>query len=77
MYSVECFRTYVNQRLAAAAEEIVGVFQKTIAEYKEEIDRQSRLVEVVRTQEIKIHTIGDYHYQTGTCELYMNLCFHI
>ncbi|XP_037113908.1 RB-associated KRAB zinc finger protein-like isoform X1 [Syngnathus acus] len=40
-------RTFVNERLTAAAEEIFGVFEKTIAAYEEEMDRQRRLLDVV------------------------------
>ncbi|XP_008333407.1 zinc finger protein 420-like [Cynoglossus semilaevis] len=47
MSSVLCFRKYVNERLSAAAEEILGVFEKTIVVYEEEIDRQRRLLDVV------------------------------
>lgn len=38
-------RAFVNQRLTAAAEEIVGLFERTIAEYEEEFDRQRRLLQ--------------------------------
>ncbi|XP_045889760.1 zinc finger protein 100-like isoform X1 [Micropterus dolomieu] len=44
MSSFECLREFVNERLSAAAEEIFGVFKKTIIEYEEEIDRQRRLL---------------------------------
>lgn len=46
MSSVEYLREFVNRRLTAAAEEIFGVFQKTIVEYEEEINRQRRLLDV-------------------------------
>lgn len=46
MSSVEYLREFVNRRLTAAAEEIFGVFQKTIVEYAEEINRQRRLLDV-------------------------------
>lgn len=32
-------RVFLNERLTAAAEEIFGAVEKTIAEYKEEISR--------------------------------------
>ncbi|XP_056136480.1 zinc finger protein 182-like [Lampris incognitus] len=41
---VAMLRLVVQQRLTAAAEEIFGVFEKTIEEYEEEIDRQRRLL---------------------------------
>jgi len=55
MCSVESLREFVNQRLTAAAEEILGVFQRSIVEYEEEIDRQRRLLDMVLKPEIKLH----------------------
>ncbi|KAE8300342.1 hypothetical protein D5F01_LYC00479 [Larimichthys crocea] len=57
MSSVECLREFVNERLNAAAEEIFGVFQKTIVEYEEEISRQRKLLDIVWKPEIKLHRI--------------------
>ncbi len=58
MSSVDCLREFVIERLTAAAEEIFGVFQKTIVDYEEEIDRQRRLLDIVWKPEIKLHRIG-------------------
>ncbi|XP_078141501.1 uncharacterized protein LOC139928035 [Centroberyx gerrardi] len=55
MSTVQCLRTFVNERLTAAAEEILGVFEKTIEVYEEEIDRQRRLLDIVLKPEIKLH----------------------
>ncbi|XP_049434503.1 zinc finger protein 664-like isoform X25 [Epinephelus fuscoguttatus] len=55
MCSVESLREFVNERLTAAAEEILGVFQRSIVEYEEEIDRQRRLLDMVLKPEIKLH----------------------
>ncbi|XP_044233115.1 zinc finger protein 271-like isoform X8 [Thunnus albacares] len=55
MSSVECLREFINERLTAAAEEIFGVFQKTIVEYEEEINRQRRLLDIVWKPEIKLY----------------------
>ncbi|XP_056255309.1 zinc finger protein 568-like [Seriola aureovittata] len=50
MSKVQMLRALVNQRLTAAAEEIFGLFERTIAEYEEEIGRQRRLLqEAVKT----------------------------
>ncbi|XP_044233296.1 zinc finger protein 2 homolog isoform X6 [Thunnus albacares] len=57
MSSVECLRELINERLTAAAEEIFVVFQKTIVEYEDEIDRQRRLLDIVWKPEIKLHRI--------------------
>ncbi|KAM8773630.1 uncharacterized protein AB9X84_017501 [Acanthopagrus schlegelii] len=57
MSSVECLRGFISERLTAAAEEIFGVFQKTIVEYEEEIDRQRKLLDIFWKPEIKLHRI--------------------
>ncbi|KAM6901436.1 uncharacterized protein PEZ65_019542 [Lycodopsis pacificus] len=57
MSSVEYLREFVNERLSAAAEEIFRVFEKTIFEYEEEIDRQRRLLDLVWKPVIKLHRI--------------------
>ncbi|KAM8886183.1 uncharacterized protein AB9W97_013406 [Spinachia spinachia] len=57
MSSAEYLREFVSERLSAAAEEICGVFVKTIFEYEEEIDRQRRLLDVVWKPHIKLHRL--------------------
>ncbi|XP_060894484.1 zinc finger protein 70-like [Labrus mixtus] len=57
MSSVESLRGFVNERLTAAAEEIFRVFQRTIVEYEEEIERQRRLLGDVLNPEIKLRRI--------------------
>ncbi|KAM6945098.1 uncharacterized protein PEZ65_002788 [Lycodopsis pacificus] len=47
MSTIQCLRKFVVERLTAAAEEIFVVFEKTIVEYEEEIDRQRRLLDNV------------------------------
>lgn len=54
-------RLLINQRLTAAAEEIFGVFGRTIAEYEEEIsrskleiDRQRRLLDLSMKPQISV-----------------------
>ncbi|XP_015229876.1 PREDICTED: zinc finger protein with KRAB and SCAN domains 1-like [Cyprinodon variegatus] len=61
MSKIEMLRLLINQRLTAAAEEIFGVFGRTIAEYEEEIsrsrleiDRQRRLLELCRKPRISL-----------------------
>ena len=61
MSSVECLRGFINERLTAAAEEIFGVFQKTIVEYEEEIDRQRKLLDVVWKPEMKLLRMGKWN----------------
>ncbi|XP_059196080.1 zinc finger and SCAN domain-containing protein 31-like isoform X2 [Centropristis striata] len=57
MSAVEYLRQFVSQRLTAAAEEIFGVFEKTVIEYEEEIDRQRKLLDIVWKPDIKLHRI--------------------
>ncbi|XP_067471500.1 zinc finger protein 391-like [Thunnus thynnus] len=57
MSAVQYLREFINERLTAAAEEIFRVFQKTIVEYEEEINRQRRLLDIVWKPEIKLHRI--------------------
>nr|XP_040050654.1 zinc finger protein 239-like isoform X1 [Gasterosteus aculeatus aculeatus] len=57
MSSVEGLREFVNERLSAAAEEIFGVFKRTIVEYQEEIDRQRGLLDVLLKPEVRLHRI--------------------
>ncbi|XP_068583103.1 zinc finger protein 177-like isoform X2 [Cebidichthys violaceus] len=61
MSKVQMLRTFVNQRLTAAAEEIFGLFERTIAEYekglsrsKEENERQQKLLDAVFPQ-LQLH----------------------
>ncbi|KAM3596330.1 uncharacterized protein V6R79_012651 [Siganus canaliculatus] len=65
MSKIEMLRLLINQRLTAAAEEIFGVFGRTIAEYEEEIcrskleiDRQRRLLDLSRTPQVCVQLDG-------------------
>ncbi|KAM9858583.1 uncharacterized protein ACBR49_020564 [Aulostomus maculatus] len=57
MSKIHDLRQFVNERLTAAAEEICGVFEKTIIEYEEEIDRQRRLLDIIWKPNIKLQRI--------------------
>nr|XP_020481032.1 zinc finger protein with KRAB and SCAN domains 1-like [Monopterus albus] len=50
---LQYLREFVTERLTVAAEEIFGVFEKTVIEYEEEIDRQRRLLDIVWKPEMK------------------------
>jgi len=59
MSQIEMLRLLITQRLTAAAEEIFGVFGRTIAEYEDEISRskmeisrQRRLLELSRKPQV-------------------------
>lgn len=58
MASAATLRGFVNERLAAAAEEIFGAFVQCIREYQNEIDRQRRLLDYVCKAEIMSPCIG-------------------
>ncbi|XP_059192788.1 zinc finger protein 3-like [Centropristis striata] len=68
MSSFEYLKEFVNERLAAAVEEIFSVFEKTISEYEEEIDRQRRLLNIVWKPEIKLHRITPELPQQHVCK---------
>ncbi|XP_041856039.1 zinc finger and SCAN domain-containing protein 12-like isoform X2 [Melanotaenia boesemani] len=53
--SVQCLRQFVNDRLSAAAEEIVQVFEKTVVDYEKEIKRQRKLLAIVWKPQVKLH----------------------
>ncbi|XP_056265905.1 zinc finger and SCAN domain-containing protein 12-like [Pseudoliparis swirei] len=62
MSKVQMLRCFVNQRLTAAAQEICGLFERTIAEYEEELcssqeenERHRRLLDAVFNPEVRLH----------------------
>ncbi|XP_029964140.1 zinc finger protein interacting with ribonucleoprotein K-like isoform X3 [Salarias fasciatus] len=50
-------RDSTSRRLSAAAVEIFSLFQQTIVQYQEKIDRQRRLLDVIFQPQIKLHRI--------------------
>ncbi|XP_041664480.1 gastrula zinc finger protein XlCGF57.1-like [Cheilinus undulatus] len=62
MSKVQMLRSLVNQRLTAAAEEIFELFERTIAEYEEQLsrsieekNRQQKLLDVVLNPEVLLY----------------------
>ncbi|XP_061620931.1 zinc finger and SCAN domain-containing protein 2-like [Phyllopteryx taeniolatus] len=62
MCKVETLRALLNERLSAAVEEIVVVFERTIAEYEEELcrtkeenERQRQLLDAVLKSQVGLH----------------------
>ncbi|XP_068426956.1 zinc finger protein 550-like [Clinocottus analis] len=62
MSRAQKLRSLVEQRLTAAAQEIFGLFERTIAEYEEELsasrdenERQRRLLDAVFNPEVRVH----------------------
>ncbi|XP_078123373.1 uncharacterized protein LOC144528572 isoform X2 [Sander vitreus] len=62
MCKVQMLRALVEQRLTAAAEEIFGLFERTIAEYEEELcrskeenERQRELLDAVFSPQLRLH----------------------
>ncbi|XP_078020005.1 uncharacterized protein LOC144459620 [Epinephelus lanceolatus] len=62
MSKVQMLRALVKQRLTAAAEEIFGLFERTIAEYEEELcrskeenERQRKLLDAVFNPQLRLH----------------------
>ena len=65
MCKVQMLRALVKQRLTAAAEEIFGLFERTIAEYEEELsrskeenERQRKLLDAVFNPQLRLHRAG-------------------
>ncbi|TDH09089.1 hypothetical protein EPR50_G00082990 [Perca flavescens] len=62
MPKAEVLRVAVQERLVAAAEEIFGLFERTIAEYEEELfrskqknERQRKLLDAVLKPELRLN----------------------
>nr|XP_033493254.1 zinc finger protein 260-like [Epinephelus lanceolatus] len=62
MPKAQMLRALVKQRLTAAAEEIFGLFERTIAEYEEELsrsieenERQRKLLDAVFSPQLQLH----------------------
>ncbi|XP_070814135.1 zinc finger and SCAN domain-containing protein 21-like [Chaetodon trifascialis] len=55
MSKVQTLRAFVEQRLTAAAEEIMELFGRTIAEYEEELCEQRKLLDAVFQPEVRLH----------------------
>ncbi|XP_077395953.1 uncharacterized protein LOC144032136 isoform X2 [Festucalex cinctus] len=65
MCKIEILRALLNQRLSAAVEEIFVVFERTIAEYEEELcrtkeenERQRQLLDAVFKPQVEFHNTG-------------------
>ncbi|XP_054628655.1 zinc finger protein 135-like [Dunckerocampus dactyliophorus] len=74
MASVRYLKQFVNERLTAAAEEIFGVFERAIVEYKEELDRQRRLVDILWKPQIKVYRIEVQHVEDEEVLTEQKLC---
>lgn len=61
MASVMIMRKFVCDRLTAAAQEILGAFEKKIDDYELEIARQRRLLDTVLTPQLRLHRTGWSH----------------
>ena len=68
MSKLQMLNVFVTERLSAAAMEIFGAVEKTVAEYHEEIcrsaeenERLRRLLDLVSKPEIKLHRAGSYN----------------
>ncbi|XP_070830079.1 zinc finger protein 19-like [Chaetodon trifascialis] len=55
MSKAQTLRAFVEQRLTAAAEEIIELFERRIAEYEEELCGQRKLLDAVFQPEIRLH----------------------
>ena len=60
MSKVQTLRVVVKQRLTAAAEEIFELFERTIAEYEEELCRHRKLLDAVLQPQVQLHRAGRF-----------------
>lgn len=67
MSEVENVKEAVIQRLAAAANEIFGLLEKTVAEYEEELhlskqenERQRKLLNVILNPQLRLRRAGEF-----------------
>lgn len=57
MSTLQTLKSFINQRLAVAVEEIFGLLETTISNYEEDINRQRKLLEDERS-EFRINKAG-------------------
>ncbi|XP_047445951.1 uncharacterized protein LOC125011005 isoform X2 [Mugil cephalus] len=57
MSSSESLRELMIEPLTVSPEEIFGLFERTVVQSEEEIDRQRRLLDITWKPEIKLHRI--------------------
>ncbi|XP_070702893.1 zinc finger protein 664-like [Pempheris klunzingeri] len=57
----ETLRMFVTERLAAAVDDILGEFVKTVSRYREQIDRQRRQLDGLRSEEGRRNPEEDVH----------------
>ena len=69
MSKVQMLRASVTQRLTAAAEEIFVLFERSIAEYEEELsrskeenERQRKLLDAVFNPQLQLHRAGLFSF---------------
>ncbi|KAL1006061.1 hypothetical protein UPYG_G00067340 [Umbra pygmaea] len=66
MSKLQMLRVFLNERLTAAAVEIFGAVEKTVAEYQEENDRLRRMLRM--TPDIKLPRIDSMQFSLPVCE---------
>ena len=70
MSKVQTLRVVVKQRLTAAAEEIFELFERTIAEYEEELCRHRKLLDAVFQPRVQLHRTGRFCLLVKYCLMY-------
>ncbi|XP_037549385.1 zinc finger protein 728-like [Nematolebias whitei] len=53
--SARLFRLLLAERMAAAAQEVVGLLEREVAEYRRQLERQSRLLETVLNPVVRLN----------------------
>ena len=84
MALLQTLKSLVNERLSAAAEEIFGTVEHILTEYedealslKQEIDRKSRLLDMVLKPYIKVHRAGWYNLFENELSYFKKMYFTV
>lgn len=62
MSALDSLKEFIEQRLAAAVEEIFEYFQKTVTNYEEELERYREVLDIMLLPEIRLRREGLFHF---------------
>lgn len=62
MSALDSLKEFIEQRLAAAVEEIFEYFEKTVTKYEQELDRYREVLDMMLLPEIRLRREGWFHF---------------
>ncbi|GAA6232607.1 zinc finger protein 771-like [Lates japonicus] len=71
---METLRMFVNERLTAAVDDILGLFGRTVARYRQQIDRQRRQLDGLRSEEGRPSRAADHLQTSSSSSSWMKNC---